>query len=96
MPTTRPPRELWRALRRIVWHRDGRRCTRCRCSVTSIGAHIDNVLSGRLGRNRVKDLRTLCRRCHVLRADPRHRGLIGGALRDGIDPSDLGALTWEG
>jgi len=40
-------------------------------------------------------LRTLCRRCHVLRKDMRHRGMIASALRDGIIPPDWRGLVWE-
>ena len=37
----------------------------------------------------------LCRRCHVLRADKRHRGMIANALRDGIIPPNWRELVWE-
>lgn len=44
----------------------------------------------------MNNLRTLCRRCHVLRSDRRHRGMIAGALRDGIIPADWRREVWEG
>ena len=43
----------------------------------------------------MSNLRTLCRRCHALRADGRHRGLIYKALRDGRIPPDWRDLVWE-
>jgi hypothetical protein len=57
--------------------------------------HIDHIKSGKLGSNKLSNLRTLCRRCHVLRADNRHRGMIASALRDGIIPPDWRGLVWE-
>jgi hypothetical protein len=38
--------------------------------------HIDHIQSGKRGSNEMPNLRTLCRRCHVLRADHRHQGMI--------------------
>ena len=96
MPRTRPPHEVWKALRLIAWRRDQKRCVRCGRPVTLHEAHIDHIRSGRLATNRLRNLRTLCRRCHVLRADPRHRGMIAGALRDGIIPPNWRELVWEG
>ena len=95
MPKSRPPREVWKVLRVLVWKRDGRRCVRCRCNLKLPEAHIDHVRSGRLADNRIQNLRTLCRRCHVLRADLRHRGMIANALRDGIIPPNWRELVWE-
>jgi 5-methylcytosine-specific restriction enzyme A len=96
MPRTRPPRELWSRLRRMTWRRDQERCVRCRKNLRLREAHIDHILSGRLATNRLQNLRTLCRRCHVLRADPRHRGMIASALKDEIIPPNWRELTWEG
>lgn len=59
-------------------------------------AHIDHIRSGRTGTNHDTNLRTLCRRCHTLRADPRHRGMIASALRRGIIPPNWRELVWEG
>lgn len=94
MPRTRPPREVWNSLRRTVWLRDRKRCVRCQKRLGLREANIDHLRSGKLGTNRLQNLRTLCRRCHVLRADPRHRGMIAGALRDEIIPPDWRKLTW--
>jgi 5-methylcytosine-specific restriction protein A len=96
MPRARPPRDVWRALRVIVWRRDNNRCIRCGLCLSLREAHIDHRDSGKLADNRLKNLRTLCRRCHVLRADPRHRGMIAAALRDGIIPPNWRELVWEG
>ena len=98
MPTKRPPREVWDRLREMVWNRDKRRCTRpcCQTPLKRTEAHIDHVQSGKNATNKVKNLRTLCRRCHVLRADFRHRGMIAAALRDGIIPPNWRELVWEG
>lgn len=96
MPKRRPPREVWAALRRIVWDRDGRRCVRCAVPVAFEVFHCDHIVSGKLGTNALGNLRTLCRRCHVLRADGRHRGMIAAALRDGIIGPDWRALVWDG
>jgi hypothetical protein len=49
-----------------------------------------------LANNKFSNLRTLCRRCHVLRADMRHRGMVAAALRDGIIPWNWRELVWEG
>ena len=96
MPRKRPPLEVWLTLRRIVWERDQRKCVRCGSGVSIDEAHIDHIQSGKLGTNRIKNLRTLCRRCHVLRADLRHRGMIAAALRDEIIPPNWRELVWEG
>lgn len=58
--------------------------------------HIDHIKSGKLGSNKLKNLRVLCRRCHTLRADNRHRGMIASALRAGVIPPDWRSLVWEG
>ena len=101
MPKKRPPREVWQELRRLVWERDNHRCVRC----VALGidrelpleeAHIDHVVSGKRGSNKLSDLRTLCRMHHVLRADGRHRGMIAAALRDGVVPAAWRALVWDG
>jgi hypothetical protein len=101
MPKGRLPRELWLACRVEVWERDKGRCVRCGTNVKLDACHIDHIQSGKQGTNHLWNLRTLCRRCHTLRADPRHRGMIANALRDGIHPSRLarasvGGLIWQG
>jgi 5-methylcytosine-specific restriction endonuclease McrA len=96
MPKKRPPREVWRVLRCIVWKRDGKQCVRCKRPLALDEAHIDHIESGKRASNAIKNLRTLCRGCHVLRADLRHRGMIAAALRDGVIPSNWRELVWEG
>lgn len=96
MPRKRPPREVWdENIRPAIWNRDGRQCVRCKCELSLESAHIDHIRSGKLATNQFANLRTLCRRCHVLRADMRHRGMIASALRDGIIPPDWRKLVWE-
>lgn len=96
MPRHRPPKDVWDELRRIVWERDGCRCVRCTTPQTLEECHIDHIQSGKNATNKYKNLRTLCRRCHVLRADFRHRGMIARALKDGIIPPDWRELVWDG
>lgn len=95
MPRKRLSRELWREKRELVWERDGRACTHCGLPVALNKCHIDHIRSGKLGTNKFSNLRTLCRRCHVLRADFRHRGMIANALKDGIIPPNWRELVWE-
>jgi 5-methylcytosine-specific restriction enzyme A len=95
MPKKRPPREVWDAIRRIVWERDGGLCTRCEDGVLINECHIDHIVSGKRGTNKISNLRTLCRRCHVLRIDFKHRGMIAKAIEDGIIPADYRPLLWE-
>lgn len=65
MPKSRPPRELWRALRVIVWRRDHKRCVRWGRELRLAEAEIDHRRAGKLADNRLMNLRTLCPRCHV-------------------------------
>jgi 5-methylcytosine-specific restriction endonuclease McrA len=95
VPRKRPPEEIWQERRRETWERDAGRCTHCGVTVALDECHIDHIRSGKLGGNELANLRTLCRRCHVLRADNRHRGMVAGALRDGIIPPDWRGLVWE-
>ena len=80
MPKKRQPNAIWRLKRVTILKRDGYRCTHCDVVVTIETAHIDHIQSGKLGSNHKSNLRTLCRRCHVLRADHRHRGMTAKAL----------------
>ncbi len=96
MPKKRPPKAIWIQIRKIVLERDNYQCVRCGILLKENAAHIDHIQSGKLGTNKLSNLRSLCRRCHVLRADQRHRGMIGPALRDGIIPPDWRPLVWEG
>ena len=95
MPKRRPPKEVWDRLRYVVWRRDGCKCVHCKVPVALNQCQIDHIQSGKLGTNELKNLRTLCRRCHVLRADNRHRGMIAKALKDAIIPPDWRKLVWE-
>jgi 5-methylcytosine-specific restriction enzyme A len=95
MPRSRQPREIWKITRKRIWRRDGGRCTRCGRELLLKECHIDHIRSGKLGSNQDYNLRTLCRRCHVLRADKRHRGMIASALRDAIIPPDWRESVWE-
>lgn len=95
MPKKRPPREVWEQnIRPMIWYRDGRRCVKCKVSVTLEGCHIDHILSGKFGNNSFKNLRTLCRKCHILRADLRHSGMKGNALKQGIIDSNWREEVW--
>jgi 5-methylcytosine-specific restriction enzyme A len=96
----RPSRAIWQALRQQVWERDGGRCQGPYCrdapSITLEAAHIDHIMPlSQGGTNDLANLRTLCRRCHVLRADQTHQGMIAAALRDDIIPPDWRALVWD-
>jgi 5-methylcytosine-specific restriction endonuclease McrA len=100
MPKQRQSKELWALQRERVWKRDGSKCVRCASQgiFTFVGlneCHIDHIRSGKLGTNLLSNLRTLCRRCHCLRADHRHQGMIAGALRDEIIPYNWRELVWE-
>lgn len=104
MPKKRPSREIWNEIRRKVWERDGGQCQspllpplcQGKPSISLEQCHIDHIKSGKLATNKLSNLRVLCRRCHVLRLDHRHRGMIAAALRDGLIPPNWRELTWEG
>lgn len=101
MPKTRLSKELWWTKRKQIWLSDKGKCQGPYCQdepawlLPLEEAHIDHIRSGKLGSNHNSNLRTLCRRCHVLRADMRHRGMIASALRDGIIPPNWRELAWE-
>lgn len=95
MPKHRQPKEIWRETRRIVWERDKGTCVHCDAPVSLKESHCDHIKSGKLATNGLKNLRTLCRTCHVLRADSRHRGMIASALAAGIIPPNWRELVWE-
>ncbi len=89
-------RELWANTRKEVHARDGGRCVHCGAEVGLDECHTDHIRPlSKGGGNHVDNLRTLCRRCHVLRRDTAHRGLIANALRDGIIPPKWRELTWD-
>jgi 5-methylcytosine-specific restriction enzyme A len=95
MPKHRPPKEIWQQIRKAVLLRDGSFCGRCGLPLTERTAHIDHVQSGKLGTNQLMNLRVLCRRCHVLRVDQRHRGMVAAALRDGVIGPNWRDEVWE-
>lgn len=102
MPKTRQPREVWAETRKRIWQRDQGRCQGPYCkdkaawSLPLDVCHVDHIRSGKLGTNEDSNLRILCRRCHALRADKRHVGLIASAICDEIIPPNWRALVWEG
>jgi 5-methylcytosine-specific restriction protein A len=95
MPKRRPPREVWFSIREQIWQRDHKICVRCRIVLALTECHIDHIHSGKLGTNQFRNLRTLCRRCHVLRSCHRHQGMIASALRDGVIPANWRELVWD-
>lgn len=95
MPKKRPPYEAWKEIRKQIWLRDNKSCTHCKKHVELEECHIDHIISGKLGTNKFSNLRTLCRRCHVLRLDNRHRGMIAKALKDGIIPPNWREYIWK-
>jgi 5-methylcytosine-specific restriction protein A len=95
MPKKRQPREIWNKTRLKVLEKDGYSCVRCHSLLTVNTGHIDHIQSGKLGNNHISNLRALCRRCHVLRADCRHRGMTAKALKDNIIPPDWRSLVWD-
>ncbi len=104
MPKKRLPRELWVERRKRVRERDGGVCQSPLPAPVCQGkprlparqGHCDHIRSGKQAGNEQSNLRTLCRVCHVLRADPRHRGMLANALRDGILPEDWRDYIWDG
>jgi 5-methylcytosine-specific restriction endonuclease McrA len=93
----RQPKEIWHNnTRPKVFERDGGKCVKCKLPVTLKTCHIDHIQSGIIGSNHIDNLRTLCRQCHVLRADIRHRGMVANALKKGIIPANWRELVWEG
>jgi 5-methylcytosine-specific restriction endonuclease McrA len=96
LPRTRQSREIWENTRRIIWERDKGLCQRCGIPLALEVCHIDHIKSGKLAGNEHSNLRVLCRRCHVLRLDQRHRGMIAKALADGIIPYNWRELLWDG
>ncbi|WP_328014458.1 HNH endonuclease [Metabacillus fastidiosus] len=81
--------------RERIWLRDNQRCVRCKVLVGLNKCHIDHIKSGKLGTNEDNNLRTLCIRCHVLRADLRHSGMRAKAIAKGIIPPNWRSLVWE-
>jgi 5-methylcytosine-specific restriction endonuclease McrA len=97
----RHSRELWAQIRAAVWARDEGYCGGPYCAdappLPLEVAHIDHIVPlSKGGSNHMDNLRTLCRRCHVLRAGHEHQGMIAAALRDGVIPPDWRPLVWDG
>lgn len=98
----RQPQDEWRVTRKRIWQRDRGRCRGPYCtdrplwSLPLKQAHIDHIREiSRGGSNADSNLRTLCRRCHCLRANHTHQGMIANALRDGIIPVNWREWVWE-
>jgi len=90
------PFKVWKEnIRPIIWKRDNHSCVRCNIKLALNECHIDHIKSGKLGTNKLSNLRTLCRACHVLRADHRHQGMIAKALEDGIIPPNWRDYVWD-
>lgn len=96
MPKKRMPSETWyKNIRPIIWNRDKGQCVRCREEVSLKKCHIDHIRSGVFANNKLSNLRTLCYKCHVLRADTKHRGMVQRALKKEIIPPNWRELIWE-
>lgn len=92
----RPRRREWLALRRKIWTRDEGKCVHCLTTVSIRLCHIDHIKPiSEGGDNGQGNLRTLCRRCHVLRLNSKHRYMITKAINDGIIPPNWRELAWE-
>lgn len=101
--TKRLDTDTWAGTRRRIWQRDQQRCQGPYCtdkpprSLPLEQAHIDHILElSKGGDNSDANLRTLCRRCHCLRANITHQGMIAAALREGIIPPNWRQYVWEG
>lgn len=96
MPKKRTPSETWYTnIRPIIWKRDEGKCVKCGIYISLGECHIDHIISGRLGSNKFSNLRTLCPKCHVLRLDIHHRGMIKSALRKTLITADWRKFVWE-
>ncbi|MGE7934596.1 HNH endonuclease [Viridibacillus arvi] len=96
MPKKRSPSETWyKNIRPIIWKRDGEKCVNCSTCISLSECHIDHILSGLKGSNKFSNLRTLCPRCHVLRSDNNHRGMIQSALGKNLIVADWRKFVWD-
>lgn len=95
MPRKRPHRLIWNVIRKRIFLRDGGVCKHCKIPLNLDECHVDHIISGKRGDNRDENLRILCRRCHILRQDHRHRGMIANGLKDGIIPVNYRDVMWE-
>lgn len=94
MPKRRQPNYVWKNTRMDVWKRDNCMCVHCKKEISLNECHVDHIKSGKKGSNSLYNLRTLYPRCHVLRRDFRHRGMIAWALKKGLIPPNWRELTW--
>lgn len=95
MPKKLQSRAIWESTRKRIQLRDDKKCVRCAKVVLLNKCHIDHIKSGKLGTNEDGNLRTLCARCHVLRADLRHDGMRANAIAKGIIPPNWRQLVWD-
>lgn len=100
---SRQPADIWRVTRQRIWTRDQGRCQGPYCqelpawTLSLKHAHIDHIREiSQGGSNQDNNLRVLCRRCHCLRANHTHQGMISSALRDELIPPNWRVLVWEG
>lgn len=96
VPKFRLPYEVWyKNIRPAVIKRDNYKCTNCSKIVNLKNCHIDHIISGKYGSNKLSNLRTLCIPCHSLRQCNRHRRLTADAIKNKIIPPKWRQLTWE-
>lgn len=96
MPKSRLPKEIWdENIRPKVRKRDSCKCTKCNKTVSLQECHIDHIVSGKFGSNKISNLRTLCIYCHSLRQCNRHRGLTAKSIERGMLPAKWRHLTWD-
>ena len=86
---------IWHKTRKRIWERDNHKCIHCGKEVKLKECHVDHIIRVKKGGNKDDNLRTLCRRCHVLRKDFGHRGMIASALRIGIIDHNWRNEVWE-
>ena len=101
----RQDRDIWNKTRKRVWERDDKKCVRCGVEVVltrkevretkKAVANIDHIVRVKKGGNKDENLRTLCKRCHVLRKDMAHRGMGATALKEGIIGPGWRDEVWE-
>ncbi|XHX80901.1 MAG: HNH endonuclease [Stenomitos frigidus ULC029] len=91
----------WFKLRKVIWQRDHGRCCSPHCSWRSLWSltldqcEIDHIIPiSRNGSNDPTNLRTLCKPCHALRADPSHERLRNRLVRQGRLPVSYKKLLW--
>lgn len=90
-----PPSAIWTTRRRLVWERDGHQCVRCHVSLEFRAAMIDHLDNGPRATHEQANLRTLCRRCFVLREANLKTGLTANALRDGVIEPNWREQVWS-